>query len=184
MMSRLLLRRQLAVGEPGHVLRSAESSHCRSAGRLTSLDRGSVLAGGQGDTASGEVVAGRAVEPEQIAAARDVAAARGCPFGTTGPPPLAWTNAPSASISWGVNLTGFSAIWASWRPLASARWRPGSRPRPRRHLSGTARESLHALQVHPVAADAGVVVELLALAYQRRVLLGVRGLGLRSEDRV
>jgi len=77
-------------------------------------------------------------------------------------------------------LSDLGLLAAGWHP-------PGGDLEVDRSLANTYQAwtaSIHTLQVHTVAADAGVVVELLALTYQRRILLGARDLGLRSEHRI
>ena len=68
----LLFRGQLAVGELGHVLRAGQHRGV-DLRRLGAAEIGRVLAGRQRAALAGEVVARRAVQPEQVAAAGDVA---------------------------------------------------------------------------------------------------------------
>ena len=96
-MSRFSSGRQLPVGELRHVLRSGEHRvvDLLLGGRL---QRRRELAGGQRAALTGEVVAGRAVEPEQLAAAGEIGTSisDSCAISplasrtTVGPPPLAW----------------------------------------------------------------------------------------------
>src|SRR5699024_2222652 len=67
----LLVRGQLPVGELGHVLR-ADDHRGPDQLRVDIVQVGCVLARGQGAALAGEVVAGRAVLAEQVAADRGI----------------------------------------------------------------------------------------------------------------
>src|SRR5690606_32443559 len=173
----LLFRGQLAVGELGHVLRAGQH------GRVDLLlaggrQRRGVLAGGQRAALAGEVVAGRAVHPEQLRTAADVVTAQRL-LGDLAV--LVADDAGATAVGGDVGAERVDLLGVELGGLARGLGLVGGQ----RHAAGgdlevdrgltdadEARAAVgHALQVDTVAGDAGGVVELLSLADQRGLVL-------------
>src|SRR5690606_17561538 len=181
----LLLGGELSVGELRHVLRTALhrgvnlflGGGCELRRELTRRQR---------TTLPGEVVTRRTVQAEQLRTARGV-----------GPPQLSTAflgtlRTTTVGLDVGaqrVDLLGRQPrrLTQRLRFLTHHRHPATGGLEVHRRLADPDQArpaALHALEVLAVAADAGVVVDLLALADQRRVLLRLRGLRLRREHRV
>ena len=149
----LLVGGELVVTEDRHVLRAGQ--HRRVDLEVVGvLQARRGLARGERAALADEVVAGRAVEPEQLAALGQVAVAQ-----------VAGGERRAAAVGLDVGhqlvdlLVGEDRAACRARrppggPAACGRCAPGSRPPPRRRRSATGRGLRHALEVRAVAGDA------------------------------